>query len=144
MIKPLELQIKMIEDNLKIPSWDLNLDNGGLDIRSAEDVVIKSNEYKIIRLGLATAFGGNYVALFRDRSSMAGKGLSVMGGVIDSSYRGEWKVILFNASSKDYLIKVSDKVVQVIFVPCFHLKINPVSSLPDSLRGEKGFGSSGV
>ena len=69
-----------------------------------------------------------------------------MGGVIDSSYRGEWKVILFNASSKDYLIKVSDKVVQVIFVPCFHLKINPVSSLPDSLRGEKGFGfgSSGV
>jgi dUTP pyrophosphatase len=74
---------------------------------------------------------------------MAARGITVMGGVIDSGYRGEWKVVLLNTAVGDYTLQAGDKVVQVIFIPCFHLKLTPVSKLEESIRGVGGFGSTG-
>ena len=139
----LELQIKDLEGSGRLlPKFEGN-ENAGLDLFAAEDTTIEPGCFNTIKLGVATAFAPMYVGLFRDRSSMAGKGLHVMGGVIDSSYRGEWKVMLHNINNSDYEIKFGDKIIQVIFVMCNHLRTKVVTSLPDSLRGVGGFGSTG-
>jgi len=144
MLNHLELQIKDLEGSGRLVPKFESSENAGLDLYSAEDTVIEPGDYKIIKLGIATAFAPMYVGLFRDRSSMAGKGLHVMGGVIDSSYRGELKVMLLNVSDLFHDIKFGDKIIQVIFTPCYHLRTKVVTSLPDSLRGVGGFGSTGT
>ena len=118
MMGPLDLEIKVLEG--RVPEFT-SYEDAGLDLYSAEDITIKYGTWEVIRLGIASAFASNYACLFRDRSSLAGKGLHVMGGVIDSSYRGEWKVMLYNLSNHNYYVKFGQKIVQAIFVPCYHL-----------------------
>jgi dUTP pyrophosphatase len=65
------------------------------------------------------------------------------GGVIDSSYRGEWKAIVSNNSDVPWSINKGDRIAQVLFVPVLHVTWEQVEKLSDSERGEKGFGSSG-
>jgi dUTP pyrophosphatase len=66
------------------------------------------------------------------------------GGVIDSGYRGEWKVMLSNDSQLIWEIKRGDRIAQVVFLPVFHPLIELVSDLGDSVRGADGFGSTGT
>lgn len=136
------LEIRDLEGSGKfLPKYNSYLD-AGMDCYSIEDVVITNGHYEVINLGFATSFPSNFVAILKDRSSMAGKGLHVIGGVIDSSYRGEWKVMLVNFGA-DYVIKRGDKIVQALFLPIFHMNISIVNALPDSVRGTGGFGSTG-
>ena len=91
------------------------------------------------------AIPDGYVGLIWDRSSMAAKrGLHRFAGVIDSGYRGEIKVCLWNSSDKYSVIKAGERVAQLLFhrVPSFSLK--EVESLDDTERGKGGFGSSGL
>ena len=86
----------------------------------------------------------NYGLLYRDRSSMASKGITVSGGVIDAGYSGELIVLLTNHSEKEYTIQQGDKIVQMIPLQVFTSQGSKwVEELPESNREDKGFGSSG-
>lgn len=140
---PLDILIKDLEGSGKcLPKFE-RAEDAGLDLYSAEDRIISAHDTGLIPLGIATAFPRNYVILFRDRSSMAGLGLTVMGGVIDSGYRGEWKVMLYNTTSKEIRLCRYQKVIQAIILLRAHLQIDVVKTLPDSDRGDGGFGSTG-
>jgi dUTP pyrophosphatase len=124
------------------PAWNDDND-GALDLQSAEDRMIRPGDIDTVPLGFATAFPRTYVGIIKERSGLALRGLEVHGGVIDSNYRGEWKVIIRNNTNFTYDIARGDRIAQAIFVTTFHLIVETVDNLPDSSRGALGFGSSG-
>jgi len=144
----LELQVKC-DLGATLPSWNGSPNNllyadGGLDIHANEHRGIAPGGRAIIGTGIYTAFHAQYVALLRDRSGLAAKhGVTVLAGVIDSGYRGEWKIVMLNTGNEAVFIAPGDRICQAIFVKPNHLRIEHVQELPDSDRGEKGFGSSG-
>jgi len=144
----LELQVKC-DAGAILPSWNgepgnLFYADGGLDIHANEHRGIQPGGRAIIGTGIYTAFHPQYVALLRDRSGNAAKhGVTVLAGVIDSGYRGEWKIVMLNTSDEVFCIGPGDRICQAIFVQPQHLRIEQVLELPSSDRGEKGFGSSG-
>lgn len=95
-------------------------------------------------LGIKSEFSEDYVALLWDRSSLGEKGITVLGGVIDATYRGEWAVILANVSNKDYTGKAGDKIVQVLFQKIERpelIFVTKEDELTITNRGQGGFGS---
>ena len=122
-----------------------NASDAGWDLYSSEDAIIDPSNSELISTDIAMAIPDGYVGLIWDRSSMAAKrGLHRFAGVIDSGYRGEIKVCLWNSSDKYSVIKAGERVAQLLFhrVPSFSLK--EVESLDDTERGKGGFGSSGL
>ena len=88
----------------------------------------------------------NYEVQIRPRSGLAAKNnITVLNtpGTIDSDYRGEIKIILFNHGNKEFIINNKDRVAQMILMPTLKMDLEETNSLPDSLRGEDGFGSTG-
>ena len=99
---------------------------------------------KIFKTGLKIAIPAGYGVLFRDRSGLSAlHSIHVMAGVIDSTYRGEWKVALINLGNRPYQFVEGDRIIQAVIVPEFNLKFNEVDELDKTLRGETGFGASG-
>jgi dUTP pyrophosphatase len=125
-----------------IPEWK-NLSDAGLDLHVAVDTAVPGGQQCLIPLGFATEFPNTYVAIIKDRSGMALRGIYTHGGIIDSCYRGEWKAMIENTRSEPWLFKRGERIAQVIFLPVFHLHIEEVTKLGDSIRGSGGFGSTG-
>lgn len=96
-----------------------------------------------IKTGIAFEIPKGYVGLIWDRSSMGSKLLKVLGGVIDSSYRGDITVVLMNLSFKDYTVRAGDKVAQILIQEIKNYPLVLCSELEHSSRQENGFGSSG-
>lgn len=117
--------------------------DAGIDIFTNETHTLKPGETYAYGTGIATSFSKGYVALIWDRSGLGSKSIHRLAGVIDSGYRGEWKVILVNLSKKAYKIQAGDKIAQCVFQKVESVKIQEVKSLTTSKRGKKGFGSSG-
>ena len=116
--------------------------DAGFDLESIEDVVIPAKEFApMIHTGVHVEIPFGYFGLVKERSGMASKGIFVMGGVIDSGYRGEIMVNLANMSGYDYVIKSGDRIAQLIILPCS--AVMTVGELSESDRGENGFGSTG-
>jgi dUTP pyrophosphatase len=136
------LKFKKLDKNAKIPVYDHD-DDAGFGIYSNEQKVLKHLDFSAISTGISSEIPKNSFVSFRDRSSMAIKGLHVMGGVIDSGYRGEWKVILINLSKEDYKIEVGDKIAQGILQDAIQTKISKSKNLTETKRGVGGFGSTG-
>jgi dUTP pyrophosphatase len=121
--------------------------NAGYDLFSREAVFIQRGTGVLVPLGIWTAFPNYMVALLWDRSGLSSKhDIHRFAGVIDSNYRGEWMVKLFNHSDKHYQIKKGDRVCQVLFQQVLHPKFIDFNKsggeLPESDR-EGGFGGSG-
>lgn len=121
-------------------------EDAGYDVRVKGNFVIPAYGQARMPTGIKSAFLPNYVAEIKDRSSMAVKGLSVIGGVVDSGYRGEWSVILVNHTGSEIDINFGDKIAQVVFVniskPHIYY-VDKVSDMAPSVRGDRGFGSTG-
>ena len=108
------------------------------------EYVLHPGEKHVFHTGLKMAIPMGYGVVFRDRSGMAAKyGISVMAGVIDSSYRGEWMVCLLNTSQENYTIVEGDRIVQAFPVLEYRMEFIEEKSLDYTARGEGGFGSSG-
>lgn len=135
-------QVQKLSADAKLPQKDDPTD-AGIDIFTNESYALKPGESHAFSTGIATAIPEGYVALLWDRSGLGSKAIHRLAGVIDSGYRGEWKVVLINLSSEDYEIKAGDKIAQCLLQQFEPAEITEVDSLPESLRGEKGFGSSG-
>ena len=142
MSKTLNIKFKKLHDLAVIPSY-AHADDAGFGIYSIEEKILKPMEYYAVATGISSEIPNDYFVSVRDRSSMAIKGLHVMGGVIDSGYRGEWKVIMINLGKEDYKIEVGDKVAQGILQSAKQPKIEIVEDLSNTSRGEGGFGSTG-
>jgi dUTP pyrophosphatase len=111
-----------------------------------EPIRIVPNSSCLVPTGLSVAFSDDYEVQIRPRSGLAAKNsITVLNtpGTIDSDYRGEIKIILFNHGKEDFLINNKDRVAQMILTPVVKMELEETDSLPDTLRGKGGFGSTG-
>ena len=118
-------------------------DDAGLDLATVEEHILKPGEGRIFKTGLAVALEPGYVGLVWDRSSMGKRGVKTLGGVIDSGYRGEIGVILWNLSNEPQAIKAGERIAQLLIQAISTPQTVQVESLPASDRSGQGFGSSG-
>lgn len=137
-----QIRVKRTREDAKLPTR-AHADDAGLDIYGLEDCLIKPGEGKLLRTGIAISLPRGFFALVADRSSQAKRGLKTAGGVIDSGYRGEIHVVLWNISQAEIEVRAGDKVAQLLILPVTTPAIQEVSELDETDRGSKGFGSSG-
>ena len=100
----------------------------------------------LVPTGLSVAFSEEYEIQIRPRSGLSAKNnISVLNtpGTIDSDYRGEIKVILFNHGTNEFIINNEDRIAQMVLVPIKKMDLEEVENLPLTLRGKGGFGSTG-
>lgn len=146
----LDVRVALVNDLAQYPEVK-TFGSAGADLRAAipDEVTIIPGETTLIPLGIKTQFSPNHVALVFARSGLATReGLAPANkvAVIDSDYRGEWKLPIFNQSNLPRTIKPGDRIGQVIFMPIQH----PIfiqcteGDLNETERGEGGFGSTGV
>ena len=122
--------------------------SSGVDLSAFLDkeVVIKPNSSELIPTGLQIAIPEELEIQIRPRSGLAAKeSISVLNspGTIDSDYRGELKIILFNHGKEDFIINNGDRIAQMVLVPILKMEFEEVDSLPNTVRGQGGFGSTG-
>jgi len=118
--------------------------DAGADLKSSVDAVIPARGKHLISTGICLKLPPCHVGLVWPRSGLAVKhSLDCGAGVVDSEYRGEIKVLLFNHSDQDYAIKRGDRVAQLIVQKFEKIDFIPVDSLEDTVRGGNGFGSTG-
>jgi len=111
-----------------------------------QPIKLVPNSSCLVPTGLSIAFSKDYEVQIRPRSGLAVKhGVTVLNtpGTIDSDYRGEIKIILFNHGSKEFVINNKDRVAQMILIPVLKMDLKEIDDLPDTLRGKSGFGSTG-
>jgi len=137
------LKIKKLNPEAKLPSY-AHKGDAGLDLFSCEDVIIKAGERKTIGTGISIEFEEGYVALIWDKSGVAASGIKSMGGVMEHTYRGEYKVVMLNTSSEDYKIKKRQKIAQLLIQPVITADVQEVEELSETKRGEGAFGSTGL
>jgi dUTP pyrophosphatase len=139
----MKLLIKKIDPAAKVPSF-AHVTDAGLDLCTLEAVTIEPGERAQIRTGLAFAIPEGYVGLVWDKSGISHKGgLKVLGGVIDSGYRGEVFVGLHNLSTTTYNFAAGDKAAQILVQAVAHPELEVAEELPEADRGDKAFGSTG-
>ncbi len=139
----MRLAIKKLHPDAKVPRFALSGD-AGLDLCAIEAIEFAPGERKGIQTGIALAIPEGFVGLIWDKSGVALKrGLKTMGGVIDAGYRGEVVVIAKNLSEETISFSAGEKVAQILIQPVEHPEIEEVIELPESERGEGGFGSTG-
>lgn len=120
----------------------------GYDVFALEAAELWAGSVVRVRTGIAVEArhprtGEPMGLLVRDRSSMAGRGVAVTGGVIDAGYRGEIQILLTNLTDTAIRLEAGDKIAQMIPVPVLTGTVSVVEELGDSSRADKGFGSSG-
>ena len=139
----MEVQVQKLSKNCRLPS-KANESDAGWDLYASEDAIIEPSETALVSTDIAMAIPDNYVGLIWDRSGMAVKRkVHRFAGVIDSGYRGEVKVCLWNSSTEHCIINKGDRIAQILFQPAPPLPLIEVQNLDRTERGSKGFGSSG-
>ena len=139
--------IKRLNSNIELPVYKTS-GASGMDLMAflKGPIKILPNSSYIVPTGLSLAFSEDYEIQIRPRSGLAAKNnITVLNtpGTIDSDYRGEIKVILFNHGDDEFIINNKDRIAQMILMPIIKIDLEESHSLPDSIRGEDGFGSTG-
>ena len=132
----------------ELPKYETLL-SAGMDLRAnlEESIVLKPFQRLVVKTGLFISLQQGYEAQIRPRSGLAlKKGITVLNspGTIDADYRGEIGVILINLSDSDFEINTGDRIAQMIIAKHETIEWEAVDKLDDSVRGNKGFGSTGV
>ena len=139
--------IKKLDPAVELPAYKTE-GASGMDLMAllTEPINLKPNSSCLVPTGLAVAFSSDFEIQIRPRSGLAAKNsISVLNtpGTIDSDYRGEIKVILFNHGKTDFLINNKDRIAQMILTPVIKMDLEETDDLPETIRGEGGFGSTG-
>ena len=142
-----KILVKKFDKNIKLPTYKTS-GSSGMDLVAyiKNKITIDPGKTVMIPTGIAVAIPKNYEIQIRPRSGLAAKkNISVLNtpGTIDSDYRGEIKIILFNHGDKEFIINNKDRIAQMILTPVHKMILEEVDSLPDSVRGKGGFGSTG-
>ncbi len=144
MIKVL---LKKLDSEVQIPSFKTE-GSSGMDLMAfiKDPIIIEPNSSALIPTGLSVAIPNDVEIQIRPRSGLAAKsniGVLNSPGTIDSDYRGEIKIILFNHGDKKFTVKNNDRVAQMVIAPILKANFEEVDKLPDTIRGIGGFGSTG-
>jgi dUTP pyrophosphatase len=139
--------IKKLDPAVKLPTYKTN-GASGMDLMAfiKEPVSVKPKTSNLIPTGLSVAFSEDYEIQIRPRSGLAAKNnISVLNtpGTVDSDYRGEIKVIIYNHGSENFIINNGDRIAQMILTPVIKMELEETNNLPETIRGEGGFGSTG-
>ena len=139
--------IKKLESTVKLPAYKTN-GASGMDLMAfvKEPINLKPQTSCLVPTGISVAFSSEFEIQIRPRSGLAAKNnISILNtpGTIDSDYRGELKIILFNHGSENFIINNSDRVAQMVLTPIVKMELEETNELPESLRGKGGFGSTG-
>jgi len=139
--------IKKLDSSVELPTYKTN-GASGMDLMAFinEPMTLKPKKSCLVPTGISVAFSNDFEIQIRPRSGLAAKNnISVLNtpGTIDSDYRGEIKVILYNHSDSDFLINNKDRIAQMILVPVIKMNLEETDTLPETVRGEGGFGSTG-
>ena len=139
--------IKRLSSDVKLPSYKTS-GASGMDLMAfiKSPITINPKTSFLIPTGLSLAFSKDYEVQIRPRSGLAAKNnMSVLNtpGTIDSDYRGEIKVILYNHGNNDFVVNNGDRIAQIILVPVIKMELEETNNLPKTIRGEGGFGSTG-
>ena len=121
--------------------------DAGIDLRARVDTVLASGEWAMIPTGIAVAIPDGYAGLVAPRSGLAARnGISVVNGpgVVDAGFRGEINAILINHGTDEVTLRRGDRIAQLVVVPIAEADLVEVEALPESQRGDGGFGSSGT
>ena len=141
--------VKIINNSKnELPKYE-TLFSAGIDLRAnlEQSIVIKPFQRLVVKTGLFISLKQGYEAQIRPRSGLAlKKGITVLNspGTIDADYRGEIGVILINLSDSDFEINTGDRIAQMIIAKHETIEWETADKLDDSVRGDKGFGSTGV
>ena len=139
--------VKKLNSKVKLPSYKTN-GSSGMDLMAFIDkpISILPQKSELIPTGLSVAIPNNTEVQIRPRSGLAIKNnISVLNtpGTVDSDYRGELKVILYNHGNKEFIVNNEDRIAQMVLVPIIKANFEEVENLPKTIRGEGGFGSTG-
>jgi len=139
--------IKKLNSAAQIPTYKTS-GASGMDLMAFIEETIKLAPKKscLVSTGISVAISNDYEIQIRPRSGLAAKNnISVLNtpGTIDSDYRGEIKIILFNHGNDDFIIKNNDRIAQMVLMPVHKINFEEVEDLPSSIRGKGGFGSTG-
>ena len=139
--------VKRLNSKVKLPEYKTS-GSSGMDLMASLDNPIKiaPKTLELIPTGLSIAMPEDLEIQIRPRSGLAAKsniGVLNTPGTIDTDYRGELKIILFNHGNKDFIVNNNDRVAQMILTPILKMELEEVDQLPESIRGSGGFGSTG-
>ena len=139
--------VKKLDPAVEIPNYKTT-GASGMDLMAFIKLPIKlaPKSSCLVPTGLSVAFSDEYEIQIRPRSGLAAKNnISILNtpGTIDSDYRGEIKIILFNHGSSEFVINNRDRIAQMILMPVNKMDLEEVKNLPETLRGKGGFGSTG-
>ena len=143
----ISVDIQRLENGmgLPLPAYETS-GSAGLDLRAANDFILKPGARCLMPTGIAIALPEGYEAQVRPRSGLAVKqGVTVLNapGTIDCDYRGEVKVPLINHGEQDFVITRGDRIAQMVIAPVTRISWEIVAELGTTARGGGGFGSSG-
>jgi dUTP pyrophosphatase len=139
--------IKKLNPKVSLPAYKTN-GASGMDLMAFIDgpIQLPANSSCLVPTGLSMAFLEGYEVQIRPRSGLAAKyGITVLNtpGTIDSDYRGEIKIILFNHGKEEFIINNKDRIAQMVLMPIVKMELEVTDNLPGTIRGEGGFGSTG-
>ena len=139
--------IKRLDPNVKLPAYKTE-GASGMDLMAfvKNSISLKPKTSTLVPTGLSVAFSKDFEIQIRPRSGLAAKNnITVLNtpGTIDSDYRGEIKVIIYNHGDKNFVINNGDRIAQMILTPIVKIELEESKDLPETLRGEEGFGSTG-
>ena len=142
-----KILVKKFDKNIKLPSYKTS-GSSGMDLVAfiKNKITINPGNTAVISTGISLAVPKNYEIQIRPRSGLAAKrSISVLNtpGTVDSDYRGEIKIILINLSKKKFIVKSGDRIAQMVLCPVVKGKLKEVKILPRTVRGRRGFGSTG-
>ena len=139
--------IKKLAPSVKLPTYKTS-GASGMDLMAfiTEPIILKPQYSCLVPTGISVAFSEEFEIQIRPRSGLAVKNnISVLNtpGTIDSDYRGEIKVILFNHGNKEFIVNNNDRIAQMILTPVVKIELEETETLPETIRGEGGCGSTG-
>ena len=139
--------IKKLNPSVQLPSYKTD-GASGMDLMAfmEKPISLEPGKSCLVPTGLSVAFSEEYEIQIRPRSGLAAKNnISVLNtpGTIDSDYRGEIKIILFNHGNENFIINNNDRVAQMVLTPIIKMELEETNELPKSVRNKGGFGSTG-
>ena len=143
----IKVQIKKLNSKVKVPKYKTD-GSSGVDLEACIEnpIIVEPNSSKLIPTGISLSIPQDCEVQVRPRSGLAAESsISVLNtpGTIDSDYRGEIKIILFNHGNEQFVVKNGDRIAQMVLVPVFKFQFEEVNELTQTIRGSGGFGSTG-
>jgi dUTP pyrophosphatase len=139
--------LKKLDPSVELPAYKTN-GASGMDLMAfiKDPINLKPHKSCLVPTGISVAFPSDFEIQIRPRSGLAAKNnISILNtpGTIDSDYRGEIKVILYNHGDNNFIINNEDRIAQMILTPVIKMNLEETDTLPETVRGEGGFGSTG-